>query len=281
MGLTWGVLTIKECVMTRNRRIKAATREYRAATGTSYTAARRVVTGADSAPAQRRAFAWIPPSAGHAITLEDAAAVAMEWAEEQTATASGLPAVLVTDLKDEYAHQAPFTRYAGRHITPRSSRLTVEPGAVIAHNPTYTALELAMTTARGIPLAVVGLLPAPWWLDGWAAAVGARDLLSGEVTALDPRLSEPMESILFYGNNGYSRGWGRDGAQRALDEIRAAGLLDHDMIVSALAGLGMPARHQDVISKMIDKMVPRGTGRNRMRNPHVRHPSIRILPAEA
>lgn len=111
--------------------------------------------------------------------------------------------------------------------------------------------------------------------------MGARDLLSGEVTALDPRLSEPMESILFYGNNGYSRGWGRDGAQRALDEIRAAGLLDHDMIVSALAGLGMPARHQDVISKMIDKMVPCGTGRNRMRNPHVRHPSIRILPAEA
>jgi len=265
--------------MTRNRRIKAATREYQAATGTSYTAAKRVVTGADSAPAQRHAFAWIPPSAGHAITLEDAAAVAMEWAEQRAV--GGLPAVLVTDLKGEYAHAEPFTRYAGRHITPRSSRLTVEPGAVIAHNPTYTALELAMTTARERPLAIVGLLPAPWWLDGWAAAVGALDLLTGEVTALDPRLDEPLQSILFYGNNGYARGWGRDGAQRALDEIRDVGLLDHDMIVSALAGRGMPARHQDVISQMINKMVPRGAGRDRMRNPHARHPSIRTLAAGA
>lgn len=265
--------------MTRNRRIKADTRNYQAATGTSYTAARRVVTGTDE-PAQSHAFAWIPPSAGHAIRLEDAAAVAMQWAEEWAAV-RGLSAVLVTDLKGEYAHAAPFTHYAGRHITPRSSRLAVKPGAVIAHNPTYTALELAMTTAREVPLAVVGLLPAPWWLDGWAAAVGALDLLTGEVTALDPRLIEPLESILFYGNNGYPRGWGRDGAQRALDEIRDAGLLDHDMIVSALAGLGMPARHQDVISKMIDKMVPRGTGRDRMRTAHVRHPSIRTLPAEA
>ncbi|MET8149677.1 hypothetical protein ACIBSW_23610 [Actinoplanes sp. NPDC049668] len=265
--------------MTRNRRIKGATREYQAATGVSYTAARRVVTGTDSAPAQSHTFAWIPPSAGHAITLQSAAAVAMEWAEKQAVR--GLPVVLVTDRKGEYAHAAPFTRYAGRHITPRSSRLTVEPGAVIAHNPTYTALELAMTTAYEIPLAVVGLLPAPWWLDGWAAAVGALDLLTGEVTALDPRLAEPLESILFYGNNGYPQGWGRDGAQRALDEIRDAGLLDHDMIVSALAGLGMPAKHQEVISTMIDKMVPRGTGRDRMRTLHVRHPSIRTLPAEA
>lgn len=266
--------------MTRNRRIKAATREYQAATGISYTSARRVVTGADATPARRHTFAWIPPSAGHAITLEDAAAVAMEWAEEQAAV-RGLPAVLVTDRKGEYAHAAPFTRYAGRHITPRSSQLTIEPGAVIAHNPTYTALELAMTTARGIPLAVVGLLPAPWWLDGWAAAVSARDLLTGEVTSLHPQLIEPLESILFYGNNGYPRGWGRDGAQRALDEIREAGMLDHDMIVSALAGLGMPARHQDVISQMIDKMVPRGTGRDRMRTRHARHPSIRTLAARA
>jgi hypothetical protein len=266
-------------MMTRNRRTKAATREYQAATGTSYTAAKRAVTDADNAPARRHAFAWIPPSAGTSITLEDAAAVAMEWVEQQAV--GGLPAVLVTDLKGEYAHAAPFTRYTGRHITPRSSRLTVEPGAVIAHNPTYTALELAMTTAREIPLAVVGLLPAPWWLDGWAAAVGALDLITGEVTALDPRLDEPLQSILFYGNNGYARGWGRDGAQRALDEIRDVELLDHDTSVSALAGLGMPARHQDIISQMINKMVPRGAGRDRKRNPHVRHHSIRTLAAGA
>lgn len=266
--------------MTRNRRIKAAARTYKNATGASYTEARRVVTGAERAPVQQHLFAWIPPSAGHAITLEDAAAVAMEWAEEQAAR-RGLPAVLVTDLKGEYAGQAPFARYAGRHITPRSSRLSVQPGAVIAHNPTYTALELAMTTASGIPLAVVGLLPAPWWLDGWAAAVSARDLLTGEVTVLDAQLVEPLQRILFYGNNGYPRGWGRDGAQRALDEIRDAGLLDHDMVVSALAGLGMPARHQDVLSKMIDKMVPSSTGRDRMRTSHRRHPSIQAVPARS
>jgi hypothetical protein len=266
--------------MTRNRRIKADTRKHKAHTGTSYTAALRAVTSDQDAvtPGRVRTFAWISPSAGHTITLEDAAAVAMEWAEEQAAVRD-LQAVLVTDRKGGYAHAEPFTRYTGRHITPLSSRLAAEPGAVIAHNPTYTALDLAMTTARGIPLAVVGLLPAPWWLDGWAAAVGALDLLTGEVIGLDAQLIGPLETILFYGNNGYPGGWGRDGAQRALDEIRDLGLLDHDMIVSALAGLGMPARHQDVISKMIDKMVPSGTGRNRMCTGHARHSSIRTLAA--
>jgi hypothetical protein len=122
--------------MTRNRRIKAATREYQAATCTSYTAARRVVTGTDSAPTRRHAFAWIPPSAGHAITLEDAAAVAMEWAEQQAV--GGLPAVLVTDLKGEYAHGPP---------TPGTPDVTSRPGPL----GSPSSLERSSRTTRRTP----------------------------------------------------------------------------------------------------------------------------------
>jgi uncharacterized protein (UPF0297 family) len=210
------------------------------------------------------AAAWIPPGAD--LTLEAAAEVAMRWADEQAA-ARGAQAMLVTDLKGEYRGEAPFDRYAdGRHITPRSSGLAITPGAVIAHNPTAEALELAMDTARGTAIAVVALLPGPWWLHGWAAAVGAQDLLTGETAALDAALVEPLTQIVAYGNNGFAAGYGRDNAQDLLRQLQRDGLLEHDLVVSALGGLGLPARHQHTISKMIDKMVPAGTGRDRRRS---------------
>lgn len=207
--------------------------------------------------------AWIPPNAD--LTPEEAAAIAMDWAETRAA-ARHRPAVLVTDLKGAYHGDEPFNRYRnGRHITPPSNHIGFEAGAVVAVNPSSAALELAMKAADGNALAVVALSPGSWWLDGWAGAVGARDLITGEVASLDPRLIEHLRQVIQFGNNGYTRGFGHDVAQRVLHEIQSQDLLDHDVAVSALGGLGMPARHLEVISKLIDKMVPPGAGRDRMR----------------
>jgi len=194
---------------------------------------------------------WVPFTADR--TLEAAAAIAMEWAEK--AAANDRPAVLVTDRIGEYHGHEPFEQYRrGRHVSPRSSRLGFRPGAVIAHVPTPKALELAMRLADGAALAVVEH-PAPWRLAGWARAVGARDLVTGETAAaLDPTLATHLNDLIFYGNNGYSRGHGRDGAQRILTDLQTEGLLDRDLVVSALAGLGVSPDRQETIAAMIAQM---------------------------
>jgi hypothetical protein len=207
--------------------------------------------------------AWIPPHVD--LSPEEAAAIAMDWADARAVNRQ-LPAVLVSDLKGAYHGDAPFNRYRnGRHITPPSGHVGFPVGAVVAFNPTSAALEIAMKAAHGNSLAVVALTPGTWWLHGWAGAVGARDLLTGEIASLDPRLVDHLRQMIQFGNNGYTRGFGRDVAERVLHEIQSQDLLDHDVAVSALGGLGMPARHQEVISKLIDKMVPAGSGRDRMR----------------
>ncbi|MEU9507829.1 hypothetical protein AB0D32_16315 [Micromonospora sp. NPDC048170] len=193
--------------------------------------------------------AWVPFTADR--TLEDSAAIVMEWAEK-AAVAHQRPTVLVTDRIGEYHGHDLFDRYRrGRHVSPRSNRLDFRPGAVIAHAPSPTALHRAMRLADGTALAVVEH-PDPWRLSGWARALGARNLLTGETApALDPRLVEHLDALVFYGNNGYSRGHGRDGAQRILTDLRAEGLLkDPDLIVSALAGRGVPAEHLKTVATM-------------------------------
>jgi hypothetical protein len=203
--------------------------------------------------------AWVPFTADR--TFDASAAIAMRWAE-QSAAARGRSAVLVTDRIGEYHGRELFESYrAGRHASPRSTRLQVEVGAVIAHVPTPKALDLAMRLADGTALVVVEH-PAPRRLTGWARTVGARDLLTGETApALEPALAKHLDSLVFYGNNGYARGSGRDGAQRVLTEMQAEGLLDRDLVVSALAGMGVSADPQEVIATMIDRMTPQRSPR--------------------
>ncbi|MFG1955035.1 hypothetical protein [Micromonospora sp. NPDC048830] len=191
--------------------------------------------------------AWVPFTTDR--TIEDAAAVAMKWAEHAAAE-RGRPAVLVTDLLGEYHGRKLFDGYRrdGRHVSPRSTALAARPGAVIAHAPTPKALDLAMRLAHGTALAVVEH-PAPRRLFGWARIVGARDLLTGEpAAALDPQLVERLEHLMFLGNNGYARGPGQTSARAVLRELHADGLLDRDLVVSALAGMGVSPRSQDVIA---------------------------------
>ena len=198
--------------------------------------------------------AWVPFTADR--TLQAAAELAMEWAEN-VAAVQRRPAVLITDVVGEYHGHEPFDRYRGRHFSPRSRSKTLDfqPGAVIVHAPTPNALDFAMRLANGTALAVVEN-PSPWGLAGWAGAVGARNLITGEVATLDPRLMERLQHLRFYGNNGYAPGFGRDGAQRVLNDLHADGLLDRDAVVSALAGLGMSADSQETINTMIARMLP-------------------------
>ncbi|WP_157739816.1 hypothetical protein [Micromonospora narathiwatensis] len=195
--------------------------------------------------------AWVPYQPFREFAT--AAAVAMRWAEGQAAQRL-LSAVLVTDRKGEYHGEALFEPYLkGRHASPRSPRVDVCPGAVIAHAPTPEALAVATRLARGNALVVVEH-PSPWRLAGWAGAVGALDLDTGETTVLDLRLRECLDELVRYGNNGYARGYGRDGAHRVLADMAAGGLLERDVVLSALSAYEVSPRAQLVIAGLIDKV---------------------------
>jgi hypothetical protein len=177
----------------------------------------------------------------------------MEWAEKQAGD-RGRPAILVTDRKGEYHGRPLFDRYRdGRRATTRSPSVSSRSGAVIAHVPTPEALALASRLAAGNALVVVEH-PAPWRLAGWTRVVEARDLVTDQVATLDPRQSEHLEELVRFGNNGYAGGYGRDGAQRVLNQMRADGLLDRDVVVSALSAFDISPPAQKIIADLIDRM---------------------------
>ncbi len=50
----------------------------------------------------------------------------------------------------------------------------------------------------------------------------------------DPRLTEALDRLHLYGNNGWTRGFGQDQARRVLEQLRVDGLLDRDATTGAM-----------------------------------------------
>ncbi|MFD5248451.1 hypothetical protein ACFWIW_28190 [Amycolatopsis sp. NPDC058340] len=200
--------------------------------------------------------AWVPYQQDRPI--DDAAILAIAWAEDQAA-ARGLQPVLVTDEKGGThgaSHFAPLRD--GRHASPRGSGVTVRPGAVIAHVPGRPqTLELATRLARGNALVLVDH-PSPWLKAGWAAVLGAQNLDTGQTEpSLPPALVDRLNELVSYGNNGYARGFGRDRARQILQEMHAENQLDRDVVLSALSTFDTSSRALDAIDSLIGTIVPR------------------------
>ena len=203
----------------------------------------------------RPAAAWVPFTKHR--TFDDAAQLAIEWAGN---AATDGPVVMVADRIGEYHGRPLFSRFQpDLHISPKSRRPSVRAGAVLAHVPTPQTLDLAMQVA-GDSAVVVTEHPDPWRLFGWAEALSAVDLLTGESRTLAPELQEYLRTLEFYGNNGYPGGYGRDHALRILEEMNAAELLDRDRVLSALlAGGVLSVAAIETLDKLIDKVAgPRG-----------------------
>ncbi|MET8078335.1 hypothetical protein [Streptomyces sp. NPDC005303] len=156
---------------------------------------------------------------------------------EREAAEQGATAVLV--LNAFGAEQSIPTL---RRFADRSGRQRVGSGVgpVLAYVPDAKTLEFATGPARGSSLAAVegaNLFP----LRGWAAQVQAIDLThpEDEVEEVDERLTSALESLQFYGNNGYGPPFDRQQAARVLGDLRSAGLLDHDVVIGAVAAQGI------------------------------------------
>lgn len=111
---------------------------------------------------------------------------------------------------------------------------------MLAYVPDARTLEFATGLARGSsPAAVEGANLFP--LRGWAAQARALDLThpEDEVEEVDARLTSALERLKLYGNNGYGPPFDRQQAARVLDDLRSAGLLDHDVVLGAMAAQGI------------------------------------------
>ena len=135
------------------------------------------------------------------------------------------------------------------------SKLGVPVGAVIGdHLPSPKALALAEQHAKGSALVVVEH-PFPWRLSGWAGALGALDLDNGQRASLDAEVREVIDRLVMDGHNGYGPRRDRESAQRTLRDAASAGLLDRDLILSALGACGVSAAGQFEMEKLIARVV--------------------------
>jgi hypothetical protein len=91
-------------------------------------------------------------------------------------------------------------------------------------------------------------------LRGWAAQVNAVDLTrpEDETDGLDARLTSALDRLKSYGNNGYGPPFDRQQAARILDDFRAAGLLDRDVVLGAMVAQGVSPNGLKRLGQLID-----------------------------
>ncbi|MFE1980180.1 hypothetical protein [Streptomyces mirabilis] len=199
--------------------------------------------------------AWVPDDDPER-DWEVAAELAVDWAEREAAEQSATAVLVLNAFGAEQTVPA-LRRFAQRHLvaTPRSGRQRAGSGAgpVLAYVPDAKTLNFATGLARNSSLAAVegaNLFP----LRGWAAQVNAVDLTRPEdaVDVLDARLTSALDRLKFYGNNGYGPPFDRQQATRILGDLRAADLLDRDVVLGAMAAQGVSPNGLKRLGQLID-----------------------------
>ncbi len=121
----------------------------------------------------------------------------------------------------------------GKVATYKSS---VGPGAMYAHHADIRLLATAMRTADGRSVAAIEVPTLP--LSGWAMAVGAVNLRTGE-PAVDTRTAEQTEMVAMFVSQLYN-GWshkvvGRRASAYYMPKLAASGMTYPEFVGSILA----------------------------------------------
>ena len=198
--------------------------------------------------------AWVPQR--EQMDWDEAVAVAVDWIEQQCADQGGRRALLITHTKDHLG-QGALASFASRHdwTTPRSQhRVRMQRGRpVLAYVPDAKVLDVAVSYARGWSLCAVEGFAYP--LAGWAQAAGAIDLLSGETAApADQAMSQALDGLHFYGNNGWTRGFGANQTLRKLATMRDVGQLNKQLILGGMLARGHGHKAVARLGVLIDKV---------------------------
>jgi hypothetical protein len=201
--------------------------------------------------------AWVPERQD--MDWDDAVAIAADWIERRCVEEGVRRALLLTHTKDHLG-QGPLGTFAARHdwTTPQSRhRVRLERGRpVLAYVPDAKLLDIAADYARGSSLCAVEGFAHP--LTGWARAAGATDLLTRSTAEpVDEAMAKALDGVHFYGNNGWTRGFGADQALRKLEAMRDAGQLDRETILGDMLARGHGHKAVKRLGLLIDKVAGR------------------------
>lgn len=167
--------------------------------------------------------------------------LAVAWVKQECME-QGRDGLLITPKKNISLYAEPIQEFAARHkwITRLGGmrRQPADGGPVLVHCPMFDDLHYAAGLARDSSLCVTEWPDVP--LAGWASAVGALNLVTGETT---PRPADEVVRLLdrlhFAGNNGWSDGPGKRDALLLLSELRTtAPQLDQWFIAGYMLGMG-------------------------------------------
>lgn len=182
-----------------------------------------------------RTTAWAPFHATE--PWEFAADACAGWLREQRRQYGDRLGVVTPVLQ---TYQMASVDRLGWRTSPRASRERVPSGTlgVLAYVPDLEQLEFASRLARDGSLAVVETASHP--LIGWARWCKALNLRTGErEDALPAEVADRIERLRFCGNNGFTRGFGRNQALRILrEDLRD---VDRDLVWGGLLAAGQGA----------------------------------------
>jgi hypothetical protein len=197
--------------------------------------------------------AWVPdddPGRDWSI----AAALAIEWAEDRCRE-EGASGVLVTNVLNHLGVPE-LDAFERRHT--RTSRRAGRGGAelgrrpVLSYVPHAEDLEFAMDLARGSSIGAVETIGFP--IAGWAAWLNAWNLVTGEPTPpLAKPIKEAIDSLTFYGNNGFGDHFGKRQARSILANLGTQGR-QLELIPSALLATGVSAHGVANLRRLIESL---------------------------
>jgi hypothetical protein len=205
-----------------------------------------------SNPSFLRATAWVPDDDPHRPWAE-AAELAADWIWERANIEQSTP-LLVTNVvgSSELPDVLKDIAQRGGRTSPQA-KSRHDRGPVLAYVPHEAALQLAVDLARGYSLAVVETLRFP--LTGWAAGVGAIDLLKGTRTMeLTEAVRKQLDSTVFFGgNNGWSGSHEKEDARRHLIPLVHSGDLTIEDAVSYVMSQGVSDRGAKRLRTLLER----------------------------
>lgn len=199
------------------------------------------------------AVAWVPdddPERDWSV----AAALAAAWVEDRCREedASG---VLVTNTLG-FLGVPELEAFEGRHTrtSRRAARARVGSGRgpVLSYVPYVEELEFAMGLARHSSLAVVETVGFP--IAGWARWLRAWNLIEGTPAAPLPEpITEAVDRLRFYGNNGFGDDFGKRQARTILSGLQGQDQC-FELVPSAVLAAGVSARGVAKLTQLMDKL---------------------------
>ncbi|MFF4344318.1 hypothetical protein ACFY00_30880 [Kitasatospora sp. NPDC001540] len=199
--------------------------------------------------------AWVPDDDPER-DWELAADLAVSWIRRECAE-QGASGVLVLNGRRAHESVPSLRSFAAEHTvtTPAASRERVGRGVgpVLAYVPDEKTLDFAMRLARGSSLAVVESVQS-FALRGWASALGAIDLTRPDERPEEasPGFAKAIDRLNSYKNNGFGDPFGKQQAQRTLQNLADSEGLDPEAVLGALAARGASSRALRNLAKLID-----------------------------